>query len=179
MAHGDYDRPGPPPPVGESRLHPMYYTYSEPVSNVGNAVKQSMTKKSRADLSAAMVNMCQLTGWRDTTLNPDLDDDAKMSALAARFGKVTVTDDDSTLYDELIVLSATSMGWAQGIARRDARDRKRVSRAARKTRRAARRKARAGVDKPVGPAGTGDAGHERRHAEGDHSSCLHGPDDDE
>lgn len=177
-------RPGPPPPAGHagtegSDLHPMYYTYAEPVSNVRNAVKQSTTKKSRVDLSAAMVNMCQLTGWRDTTLNPDLDDHAKMAMLASRFGKVTVTDDDSALYDELIALSATSMGWAQGIARRDARDRKRTSRAARKARRAAKRAARAGVDKPVGPAGTGDAGHERRHAKGDHSSCLHGPDNDE
>jgi hypothetical protein len=104
-----------------------------PIPDVGRwMMKQSMTKKSRTDLSRAMVAMCQLTGWRDTTLNPDMGDDAKMSILAARFGKVSTQDPDDTLYNELVDMSAVTMGWAQGIARRDSRDRKRKSRARKK-----------------------------------------------
>jgi len=105
----------------------------EPIVDLSRWVmKQSMTKKSRTDLSRAMVAMCSLTGWRDTTLNPDMGDDAKMAILAARFGKVTTQDADDTLYNELIDMAAVTMGWAQGIARRDARDRKRKSRAKKK-----------------------------------------------
>ena len=113
------------------------------------AMKQSMTKKSRTDLSRAMVAMCSLTGWRDTTLNPDMGDDAKMAILAARFGKVTTQDADDTLYNELIDMAAVTMGWAQGISRRDARDRKRASRARKKAKKKEKkaRKARRGEDK--------------------------------
>jgi hypothetical protein len=114
------------------------------------AMKQSMTKKSRTDLSRAMVAMCQLTGWRDTTLNPDMGDDAKMAILAARFGKVTTQDADDTLYNELVDMAAVTMGWAQGISRRDARDRKRKSRARKKEKKRQkkeRKKARADLEK--------------------------------
>jgi hypothetical protein len=55
-----------------------------------------------------------------------------MSILAARFGKVSTQDPDDTLYNELVDMSAVTMGWAQGIARRDSRDRKRKSRARKK-----------------------------------------------
>lgn len=112
-----------------------------PIVSFRGLVKRSMTKKSRNDLSAAMMHMCQLTGWRDTTLNPDLSNDAKIAIIAARFGKVAGVDDDNALYGELVALAAVAMGAAQGIARRNARDRKRRSRAERKATKREERKA--------------------------------------
>ncbi len=127
----------PPPPV---RMDPdSGRPPPPPIPNFGGLMKRSMTKKSRNDLSAAMMGMCQLTGWRDTTLNPDLSNDAKIAIIAARFGKVAGTDDDTALYGELMALAAVTVGAAQGLARRDARDRKRRSRAARKAQRKARK----------------------------------------
>jgi hypothetical protein len=122
-----------------------------PIVSFRGLVKRSMTKKSRSDLSTAMMGMCQLTGWRDTTLNPDLSNEAKLAIIAARFGKVAGTDDDSALYGELMGLAAVTVGAAQGIARRDARDRKRRSRAARKATKRAKREGKAG-----GKGGKGD-----------------------
>lgn len=126
----------PPAPV---RMDPDSGRPPPPIPNFGGLMKRSMTKKSRNDLSAAMLGMCQLTGWRDTTLNPDLSNDAKIAIIAARFGKVAGTDDDTALYGELMALAAVTVGAAQGLARRDARDRKRRSRAARKAQRKARK----------------------------------------
>lgn len=83
-------------------------------------VKQSLTKKNLNALRERMVNMCQLTGWRDTTLNPDMGNDVKMSILTNRFGKiVTAEDDPDSLYTELVALAAVSMGWAQAIAKQN------------------------------------------------------------
>ena len=42
-------------------------------------MKQSMTKKSRMDLSTQMLGMCQLSGWQATTLNPDMGDAEKLA----------------------------------------------------------------------------------------------------
>lgn len=105
-------------------------------------VKQSLTKKSRTDLSRRMVDMCGLTGWQATTLNPDMGDDAKLVILAGRFGKITTEDDPQHLYTELVELSAVSMAWAQSLARVQWRLEKRRQRAARKRKREEKRKAR-------------------------------------
>ena len=126
----------PAPPV---RMDPDSRRRPIPTPDLSGLMKRTMTKKSRKDLSAAMMGMCQLTGWRDTTLNPDLSNDAKIAIIAARFGKVAGSDDHEQLYGELMGLAAVTVGAAQGIARRDARDRKRRSRAARKAERKARR----------------------------------------
>jgi hypothetical protein len=95
-------------------------TYPDPpIADFRFIVKQSLTKKSRRELAQRMVQMSQLTGWRDTTLNPDMGTATKMAILTNRYGKiVTAEDDPAELYDELIALSAVTMGWAQSIARR-------------------------------------------------------------
>lgn len=95
-------------------------SYPEPpIADFRFIVKQSLTKKGRRDLGQRMVQMCQLTGWRDTTLNPQMSTASKMAILTNRYGKiVTAEDDPAELYDELIALSAVTMGWAQSIARR-------------------------------------------------------------
>ena len=77
-----------------------------------------------------MLGMCQLSGWQATTLNPDMGDAEKLAIVSARFGKLATEDDYAAKYTELISLSAVTMGWAQGIARREARERKRRSREA-------------------------------------------------
>lgn len=111
------------------------------VVNVGRIVKQSLTKKSRNDLGRRMINMCSLSGWQSTTLNPDMADTEKLAILTARFGVIAAdAADREGLYTELVDLSAATMGWAQGIARHQARERKQRSRAARKARRDERRK---------------------------------------
>jgi hypothetical protein len=46
----------------------------------------------------------------------------KMALLTTRFSKVALTDDPDTLYDELVGLAATTMGWAQTIAKQKAKD---------------------------------------------------------
>ena len=112
-----------------------------PTVSFRGIVKQSMTKKSRMDLSAEMVSMCTLTGWQGTTLNPDMGDEAKLAILANRYGKLASEDDPAALYTELIRLSAASMGWAQGIARREMRDRKRRSRERKRIRKEERKRA--------------------------------------
>lgn len=122
--------PAPPPP----RDHGAAF--------VRFIVKQSLTKKSRTDLSRRMVDMCGLTGWQATTLNPDMGDDAKLVILAGRFGKITTEDDPQHLYTELVELSAVSMAWAQSLARVQWRLEKRRQRAARKRKREEKRKAR-------------------------------------
>lgn len=114
-----------------------------------------MTKKTRWDVSRAMVDMCQLSGWRDTTLNPDMSPETKTAILAERFGKITVQDDQDQVYAELIELSAASLGWAQGITRRADRDRKRESRARKKAAKRARKETK------------------RKHEADDHSDCDH------
>lgn len=131
-----------------------------PVVSFRGIVKHSMTKKSRLDLSQRMVEMCTLAGWQSTTLNPDMGTDAKMAILADRFGHIATDTDDDSLYQALIALSAVSMGWAQGIERRNARDRKRLSRerrrarkAERKAKRKAERKDRAGDEAKGGDKG--------------------------
>jgi hypothetical protein len=110
------------PPI---RLEPP--TPPPPVSFRG-IVKQSLTKKSRNDLGQRMVEMCTLTGWQGTTLNPDMGDDAKMVILSSVFGKLAAEDDPDELYRELVALAGVTMGWAQGIARREMRERKRRER---------------------------------------------------
>lgn len=109
--------------------------------DVERIVKQSLTKKSRLDLSRGMVEMCSLTGWQSTTLNPDVPDGAKLTIATTQFGKIVAEDDPDELYAELIRLSAVTMGWAQGIERRATRDRRRLSRAAKKARKAKKKKA--------------------------------------
>ena len=104
-------------------------------------MKQSLTKKSRLDLGQRMIEMCSLSGWQSTTLNPDMGDGDKLAMLTARFGKLAAEDHPNDLYGELVALSAVSMGWAQGIARREARERKRRSRAVRRERKRAKREA--------------------------------------
>jgi hypothetical protein len=123
-----------------------------PIVSFRGIVKHSMTKKTRMDASQAMVQMCTLGGWQSTTLNPDMTDSAKLAILTNRFGKLAVEDDAGELYHELIGLSAVTLGWAQGIARREARDRKRRSRERKRIRRDERKRAKkkAGKDKGKG-----------------------------
>ena len=127
------------------------------VFHLGRIVKQSLTKKSRTDLNRAMIAMCSLTGWQSTALNPDLDTADKLAILSAHFGKITTVthvapdrdvktdiitgkfEDVEALYAELISLAAVTMGWAQGIARRELRDRKRRSREQKLARKQARK----------------------------------------
>jgi hypothetical protein len=109
--------------------------YTTPTATgFGRIVKQSLTKKSRMDLGRRMIAMCSLGGWQSTTLNPDMADVEKLTIVTARFGKIAAEDDSDALYAELIELSATTMGWAQGIARRQAKERKRKSREQRRAR---------------------------------------------
>lgn len=133
------DPPGTQRPLDlpESAMTPS----AVPVVSFRGIVKHSMTKKSRADLSQRMVEMCTLSGWQSTTLNPDMGTDAKMAILADRFGHIATEGDDDSLYQALIALSAVSMGWAQGIERRNARDRKRASRERRRAAKAERKRA--------------------------------------
>lgn len=112
-----------------------------PTVSFRGIVKQSMTKKSRMDLSQEMVSMCTLTGWQGTTLNPDMGDEAKLAILANRYGKLASEDDPAALYTELIRLGAVTMGWAQGLARREMRDRKRRSRERKQIRKQERKRA--------------------------------------
>lgn len=114
---------------------------SVPVVSLRGIVKQSMTKKSRMDLSAQMMGMCQLSGWQATTLNPEMGEDAKLAIVSARFGKLASEDDSAAKYTELISLAAVVMGWAQGIARREARERKRRSRERKRIRKEERQRA--------------------------------------
>lgn len=83
----------------------------------GAILKQSLNKTSRQALSRKMLAMCSLSGWQATTLNPGMSNDDKMSLLTTRYSKVALTDDADTLYDELLGLAATTMGWAQAIAK--------------------------------------------------------------
>jgi hypothetical protein len=142
------DPPGSVPP-----LRPEHYAHleyggpaewpvpdSSPIVNLRGLVKQSLTKKSRSDLGQRMIDMCTLTGWQGTTLNPDMSDTDKLAILTARFGKLVTQDDAAQLYSELVDISAASMGWAQGIARREKREHRRALRADRKARKAAKEK---------------------------------------
>lgn len=113
------------------------------VFDIGRIVKQSLTKKSRIDLGRDMLAMCRLAGWQSTTLNPEMAPADKLAIVTAAFGHLATEDTEADLYGELVRLAAVSMGWAQGIERRAARDRKRVSRAKKKARKQARREARA------------------------------------
>jgi hypothetical protein len=132
-AHLEYGGPGEWPPADSS-----------PIVDLRGLVKQSLTKKSRADLGQHMIEMCTLTGWQGTTLNPDMADSDKLAILTARFGKLVTQDDAAQLYTELIDISAASMGWAQGIARREKREHRRELRAKKKARKAAEKKDRKG-----------------------------------
>lgn len=135
------DPPGTEPPIRMDPDSAMSGAGSVPVVSFRGIVKHSMTKKSRLDLSQRMVEMCTLSGWQSTTLNPDMGTEAKMAILSDRFGHIATENDDESLYQALIALSAVSMGWAQGIERRNARDRKRLSRERKRARREAKRRA--------------------------------------
>lgn len=111
------------------------------VFDIGRIVKQSLTKKSRIDLGRDMMAMCRLAGWQSTTLNPEMAPADKLAIVTAAFGKLATEDTEADLYGELIRLSATTMGWAQGIERRASRDRKRAQRAKKKARKRARKEA--------------------------------------
>jgi hypothetical protein len=71
-----------------------------------------------------MLEMCRLGGWQATTLNPGMSASDKMSLVTTRFSKVALTDDPDTMYDELIGLAAATMGWAQSIAKQQAKEAK-------------------------------------------------------
>ena len=88
-----------------------------------------------------MIDMCSLSGWQATTLNPDMGDADKLAIVTARFGKLATEDHPADLYGELIEVSAATMGWAQGIARREARERKRRSRERKRIRKQERKRA--------------------------------------
>jgi hypothetical protein len=109
------------------------------VMDVRRIVKQSLTKKSRTDLGRAMIRMCSLTGWQSTTLNPDMSPADKLAIVTTAFSTIAKDATHPDLYDELIRLSACTMGWAQGIARREARDRKRRAREQKKERKRLRK----------------------------------------
>jgi hypothetical protein len=134
------DPPGTVPPLRpEHYAQPEYGGLREwppvdssPVVNLRGLVKQSLTKKSRSDLGQRMIDMCTLTGWQGTTLNPDMSDADKLAILTARFGKLVTQDDATQLYTELVDISAASMGWAQGIARQEKRTLRAEKKAARK-----------------------------------------------
>ena len=79
-----------------------------------------------------MIEMCTLTGWQGTTINPDMSDSDKLAILTTRFGKIASEDDPTEMYAELLDLSAAAMGWAQGIARIQKRDHRAMLRAKRK-----------------------------------------------
>ena len=102
-------------------------------------IRRTLTRTTRRDLGRAMVDMCEPGGWRASTLNPDLSDARKFAILSARFDKIAQADDPHVLYGELLALAGAAAGWAQGIARRQWRDAKRVQRADRRAQRARRR----------------------------------------
>ncbi len=87
----------------------------------GAVLKQTLNKTSRQALARQMLAMCRLSGWQATTLNPGMSASDKMSLLTTRFSKVALTDDSDTLYEELVGLAATTMGWAQAIAKEKAK----------------------------------------------------------
>lgn len=103
-------------------------------------IRRTLTRTTRRDLGRAMVDMCEPGGWQASTLNPDLPDVRKFAILSDRFDKIAQTDDPHVLYGALLALAASSAGWAQGVARRQWRDAKRVQRAAARSRRANRRR---------------------------------------
>lgn len=107
-------------------------TTGAPIVDMGYLVKQSMTKKVRTDVSRAMVRMCSLSGWQSTPLNPDMGNAEKLTIVTSRFGKIMAVDDPDEMYDELIALSATTLGWAQSITRREIRDRRRKAKEAKR-----------------------------------------------
>jgi len=88
----------------------------------GAILKQTLNKPSRKALARKMLAMCSLGGWQATTLNPGMSPSDKMALLTTRFSKVALTDDPDTLYDELVGLAATTMGWAQAIAKQKAKE---------------------------------------------------------
>ena len=139
------DAPGTEPPIrmdpDSAVLESGRLDRSVPVVSLRGIVKQSMTKKSRMDLSTQMLGMCQLSGWQATTLNPEMGEAEKLAIVSARFGKLASEDDTAAKYTELISLAAVVMGWAQGIARREARERKRRSRERRRIRKEERQRA--------------------------------------
>jgi hypothetical protein len=128
--------PGTVPPLRPEHTASLEYgdlpDSPPPMPNFGGLVKQSLTKRSRTDLGRRMIAMCTLTGWQGTTLNPDMSDQDKLTILTARFGKLVTQDDADELYAELIDISAVAMGWAQGLARREKRDRRRLAKAKKK-----------------------------------------------
>jgi hypothetical protein len=94
------------------------------VTGFGFIVKQTLNKRSRKDIALKMLEMCRLGGWQATTLNPGMSPSDKMALLTTRFSKVALTDDTDTLYDELVGLAGTTMGWAQSIAKQKAKEAK-------------------------------------------------------
>jgi hypothetical protein len=90
----------------------------------GAILKQTLNKTSRKALTQQMLAMCRLGGWQATTLNPGMSPSDKMALLTTRFSKVALTDDPDTLYNELVGLAATTMGWAQTIAKQKAKEAK-------------------------------------------------------
>jgi hypothetical protein len=127
--------PGTVPPLRPEHTATLEYGATHdppPMPNFGGLVKQSLTKKSRSDLGRRMVDMCTLTGWQGTTLNPDMADQDKLAILTARFGRLVTQDDPDQLYAELLDISAVAMGWAQGLTRRQKRDNRRAAKAAKK-----------------------------------------------
>lgn len=105
-----------------ARLEYGQPTVPQKIVDFGAIVKQSLTKASRKALARKLIAMCGLGGWQATTLNPGMSNEDKMSLLTTRFSKVALTDDPDTLYDGLVTLAATAMGWAQAIAKQKARE---------------------------------------------------------
>jgi len=131
------DPVGATPPLRPEHLSQLEYggpldPPPPPVVNLRGLVKQSLTKQSRRDLGQRMIEMCTLTGWQGTTINPDMSDSDKLAILTTRFGKIASEDDPTEMYAELLDLSAAAMGWAQGIARIQKRDHRAMLRAKRK-----------------------------------------------
>ncbi|HEY5880101.1 MAG TPA: hypothetical protein VIU11_14420 [Nakamurella sp.] len=137
-----------------------------PTVSFRGIVKQSLTKKSRMDLGQRMIEMCTLSGWQSTTLNPDMPPEHKMTMLAQTFGDLAASDEPRDQYRKLLALSAVTMGWAQGIARREMRERKRLSRERKRERKAAKREAKRSRKEAK-------RDERARHAKGDHHTCEH------
>jgi len=154
------DPPGTVPPLRPEHIAQLEYGASEthqpdppPIVNLRGLVKQSLTKQSRNDLGQRMIEMCTLTGWQGTTINPDMSDTDKLAILTTRFGKIASEDDPTEMYAELLDLSAAAMGWAQGIARAQKRDHRAMLRAKRKARKESAKKAKAKKDEKKDKAG--------------------------
>jgi hypothetical protein len=107
--------------IDKMPLPPARLEYGNPIPAIkpdfGVILKQTLNKTSRKALVQQMLAMCRLSGWQATTLNPGMSNSDKMALVTARYSKVALTDDADLLYDELVGLAATTMGWAQAISK--------------------------------------------------------------